>query len=228
MSQRDFARIRQALRPLHVANLLLVVLTLDPRREPKDLDSKYRVLQPQWQELQRALTKTFGKFDFVTTVEAHRNGRPHLNVIIHSRAIAAQLRRKPPNAWDQKERLGPSWWRTYAAQAGWGYRTYLGHVLTKDDAASYVTKFEAGTVIDPATMGEVVKLSQLPVLAPRRMRRVRSSKGFLTAAKLPKDPSVTGKLHQMPHPDIQKARQAEANAKLAAHLWPGNVVPLRR
>lgn len=224
VSQRDFARIREALRPLHVANLLLVVLTLDPKRAPESLEAQYRVLQPMWQRLQRDLSRGtssvpgVGEFQYVTTVEMHRSGRPHMNVIIHSRELAQHLRERPPTEGDRKAKRGPKWFRDMAAHAGWGGLAFIGHAKSKDDVASYVTKMEKGEVGSPTLEGEVTKTSQLPIMAPRRMRRVRCSKGFLASATKRKDPDVTGELKQHPTPEAQLAAQRAGYAALASHL----------
>ncbi|NTX62626.1 hypothetical protein HUA74_18400 [Myxococcus sp. CA051A] len=224
VSQRDYARIMAALEPVAVADLVLVVLTLDPTRAEPTLAGQYQGLQPRWAMLQKYLTRgwlegaipAMGRFDFVSVVEQHRSGQPHVNVIIHSPELAAHLREHGPTDGDVAAKRGPRWWRSLVAHCGWGPLSSIGHARSKEDVASYSVKVSKGAVPHPTMVGEVVKLAQLPVAAPPRMRRVRSSKGFLPPARKPPDPEREGGLMLHPTPEVMRQRQEEARAALEA------------
>ncbi len=226
-AQRDFARIRTALEGCAVEDLLMLVLTLPPAGPGDTLESDYKGLVAKWTGLQKYLTRGWGgvglpplgRFDFVTVVEQHATGRPHVNVIIHSPTLAAYLREHPPTESDRRENLGPHWFRDLVSHHGWGYRSFIGHAHGRDALANYVTKVSKGPVAHPALMGEVTKTSQLPTMAPRRMRRLRSSKGFLPPARLPPHPDWTGALEQLPPADVMRERQDGGYRALTAHLW---------
>ena len=214
VSQHDFARIRAALEKCDARNVVLLVLTLDPGRCAPSLHAQYRGLEAKWKNLRRALVRGYdafpgvGSFDFVSVVEAQRSGRPHLNVIVHSAGLAAFLRAHPPTLRDMEKNRGPHWFRDLVSHFGWGAISYIGAVRSKDFAAAYVSKFTSGWVAHPCLMGEVAKLTQLPTMAPRRMRRMRSSKGFLP--KRVKEGIWTGRLEMHPPPDVMLERQAHA------------------
>ncbi|AGC45452.1 hypothetical protein MYSTI_04152 [Myxococcus stipitatus DSM 14675] len=224
VSQRDYARIMLALEPLRVEDLVLVVLTLDPERAEPTLDGQYQGLQPRWAMLAKYISRgwgeggvpALGRIDFVSVVEQHRSGRPHLNVIIHSPELAQQLRERPPTAADVAAKRGPHWWRSLVAHCGWGPLSSIGHARSKEDVASYSVKVSKAAVPHPTMVGEVVKLAQLPTAAPPRMRRVRSSKGFLPPARRPPDPEREGSLFLHPTPTEMQRRQEEACAALEA------------
>lgn len=238
ITQRDYSRLREALRPHHVAHVLFLVLTYDPRTAPESLEDQYRQLQPRWQALERLLKRGWagfpgvGKFDYATYVEGHRDGRPHLNVVIVSKALASYLRSRPPSASDldpkasHKGQRAPKWFRDLAAHAGFGPLCSLRHARTKDSVASYVTKF-AGSVDHPTLEGEVSKLSQLPVHAPQGFRRTRSSYRFLPPIKRTADADSTGCLSKKPLGQLEaEERKREAVAPEREEL--GMVVrPLR-
>ncbi|MBZ4422016.1 hypothetical protein [Myxococcus sp. RHSTA-1-4] len=208
-------------------------MTLDPETAPAGLDDQYRHIEPLWGVLQKYLVRGWvegnvppmRRFDYVTVLEQHATGRPHVNVIVHSPALADHLRCNPPTENDVRRGWGPRWFRTLVAHVGWGPMSYIGHAKSKDDVASYVTKFDKGRVSHPTLVGEVVKSAQLPIMAPRRTRRLRSSKRFLPPARLPTHPDWTGTMEQLPTPEDMKAVQGERHAELEAHL--GEPLPVR-
>lgn len=212
-----------ALEQCALEDLLLVVLTLTPEERRRPLDEQYQALEPKWTLLQKYLTRGWGdvppmgRFKFVTVVEQHRDGVPHMNVIVHSPALAQHLREHPPNAADVAAKRGPRWFRDLVAHVGWGPLASIGHAIGKHELASYVGKTGAGSAPHPTAVGEVVKLSQLPVMAPRRMRRLRSTKGWLPPARRPTHPDWTGKMVQIPTPEkMQEQQRAGARGMLEA------------
>lgn len=206
VTQRDYARLREALKRYHLADLCFLVLTYDPKRAPESLEAQYRELQPRWQALERLLKRGWagfpgiGKFEYATYVEGHRDGRPHINVIIVSRELATYLRENPPTESDlnplsnHKGNRAPKWFRDMAAHAGFGPLCSLRHARTKDSVASYVTKFDTKAIAHPTLEGEVAKLSQLPIMAPQGFRRTRSSYRFLPPIKTNREKLTTGAL----------------------------------
>ncbi|WP_223632017.1 hypothetical protein [Corallococcus sp. EGB] len=215
-----------ALEGCDLSGLLLVVLTLDPRTAPAELDERYRCLQPRWAMLQKYLTRGWdaggvprlGKIKFVSTVEQHRNGSPHMNVIIYSPELAQLLREEPASEAEEARGVGPRWWRDLVAHCGWGHRSSIGHARSKSDVASYTVKVEKGAVPHPTLVGEVVKTSQLPTWAPPKTRRLRATKGWLPPARKPTHPDWTGELVQAPTPELQRQAQAEGLAQLGAAM----------
>ncbi len=234
ITQRDYARLVEALKPHHVANILFLVLTYGPKA-PESLEAQYRELQPRWKALEQILKRgwsTFpgvGKFEYATYIEAHQTGRPHVNVIIVSRELARYLREHPPSESDldesasHKGKRAPRWFRDLAARAGFGPMSSLRHAGSKRVAASYVTKFEKGATAVPGLSGEATKLSQLPVWAPRGFRRTRSSKGFLPKLNDLRDPNRTGELKRVPAPALMLERQAMALRQLLQRDVPSAV-----
>ncbi len=236
MSQRDYARLIAALKPHPVEHVLFAVLTYG-RNAPNTLDAQYRELMTRWAALEQFLRRGLrregfpgvGKFQYAAYVESHASGRPHVNVVIVSPGLAAWLRAHPQSASDRDVRAShrgkraPRWFRTLARYAKFGHQVSLHHATSHQDAASYVTKFDKGAALThPGLGGEVTKLSQLPVLAPRRFRRTRASRKFLPPPNflVEKDPDITGGVLTHPTPKEQLRRQREAFQQLAEHLWP--------
>ena len=238
-SQQDFQRVMQALKPYKASELVLLVLTLDPRTSPSSLEGQFRSIPVLWERLRKMLARgisgldaetgrgvegfrkgfTFpglGKFQLIRTLEEHRNGRPHLNVIVISSALAGFLRENPATESDLQAKRGPRWFRSLAHHAGFGPICSIEVARSKEAVASYVVKTEYGQPAPhPSLAGEVVKLSQLPFHAPFRMRRIQGSKGLLPPAKLPPDPAKTGKLFKHKPPEVMRAEQRAALDALA-------------
>lgn len=206
ISQRDYSRLQAALKDCRTGSILFAVLTYDRERAPKDTETQYRELQPRWKRLEELLRRGFGKFEgvgkfeYASYVEAHRDGLPHVNVIIVSPKLARYYEDHPPTESDLNEEAGhggkraPHWFRDLASHAGWGSMVSLRPAETKDAVCSYVTKFDKGSVSHPTLEGEVTKLSQTPFVAPRGFRRTRSSKGFLPKLNAQKNESISGSM----------------------------------
>ncbi len=217
-SQLDYTRLMEALARYPLESVTWGVLTLNPADvEGESLATIYRGLEARWSHLAKTIRRRFGKFEYHASVEAHGSGMPHINLVIVSPAIAAELRERPATGKHAEDGLAPRWWIELTTQCGFGYRVTLEHVAAAEAVASYVTKMDKGAVMVPHVLGaEVVKTSQLPTMAPKRFRRIRSSKGFLPPIK--KDPDISGKLVQTPLPEVMRAAQAEAEAQLAARV----------
>lgn len=131
---------------------------------------------------------------WVSTVEAHRSGWPHLNVIIHCPELADRLRAQEAQLADEGQhrldrRLLQGELAGHAQDVGWGVMCTAEAARDAERAAGYAVKV-AGKA--EATAGEIAKLTQLPHEAPWRFRRLRSGRGFLPPRR--KNPEVTGTL----------------------------------
>lgn len=224
----DYARIAQALESHNREHVVYLVLTLDPsawdgagwlgwdgetpERRPdakgdyNAIAAAYDALGDRWGIFAKELRRKFGKFHYVSTVEAHKNGWPHLNAIIVSEELAnfAKIAAMKLEGWEKNAKgrkvaklvLGNMLERT-----GFGPIAFLEPADRKrddgDQLAGYIAKLagSAGTPWDGQSKGllegqtvssldgqaiaEVVKHSQAPHKAPKNFRRIRSSKGFL-------------------------------------------------
>ena len=153
---------------------------------------------------------------WVSVVEAHRSGWPHVNLLVWCPELAAKLaaeraeRLEDPeladavalarDAWKNGEPL-PRAVRELARQAtvlgrelgelaadcGWGLQSTAEAARSSEAIAGYVVKL-AGQ--HDASVGELAKITQAPLNAPERFRRLRSGKGFLPARY--SDETITG------------------------------------
>lgn len=188
-----------------------------------------------------------------SVVEAHRSGWPHLNLVVWCPELAALLRREQADrledpelanavalardAWKRREAI-PSAVRELARQAtvadgrvlqvleaaGWGRQSTAEAARDIEAVVGYGVKL-AG--LHDASVGELAKVTQCPMNAPERFRRLRSGKGFLPPRQ--KDETVTGCMmrrrrsregdwelqainapkDERQHPQIERARAAE-------------------
>jgi hypothetical protein len=130
--------------------------------------------------------------DWVATVEQHKSGWPHVNLVMYApemaRALAAERARYLlHNGWasatkNGKKRLerqaalvdGDLW--AAAVSTGWGVQSTAEQARSRDALAGYMVKI-AGKLDQVA--GEVAKKTQSPSNAEGKFRRLRSGKGFL-------------------------------------------------
>lgn len=170
---------------------------------------------------------------WVAVVEAHRSGWPHVNLLVWCPELAELLRSdhaerlEDPevadavelarDAWSRKEPV-PSRIREMARRAttvgaalrqlveasGWGRESTAEAARSSEAIAGYVVKL-AGQ--HDASVGELAKITQAPLNAPERFRRLRSGKGFLPPRQ--KDESVTGTL-------VRRRRSAEGDWEIQA------------
>lgn len=153
---------------------------------------------------------------WVAVVEAHRSGWPHVNLLVWCPELAAQLRREQDarledpeiadavhlsrEAWKRKEAVCERV-RAVARKAslvggvlvdlleacGWGRQSTAEAARSSEAIAGYVVKL-AGQ--HDAATGELAKITQAPLNAPERFRRLRSGKLFLPPRY--HDPAITG------------------------------------
>lgn len=222
-SGEDFGRIFAALGPYPAEHVVFAVLTVKPT-EWKDEAAAYEGLRDCWRSFAKAVRREWGEMVYVSTVEKTRRGWPHLNVIMVSPGLGESLEEMPAFVLQ--------WFKDHADACGFGNQVFLERARTKQQVAGYVVKLadmavaaeaaegeeapdldavrKAGehTARSGKTVGEVVKLSQLPRNAPKGFRRLRASPRFLPPP--PKNEEWTGELEKMPHPsDLDEERRAE-------------------
>ncbi len=199
-----FARIRDACADLPAEDFVFIVLTLDrdgfyttdgksrwvdaqqAYRELGAMSRKFLKRLRRWQEVQ-GWEDTANRW--VGVVEAHRSGWPHMNLLVYAPELAQELReRKQVNAFIGKTAresiLLEAMLKKHAVQSGWGPQSTAEAARSKEALAAYVTKLAAQ---QNATAGELAKITQKPMNAPQRFRRLRSGKGFLPPRKKSKD-----------------------------------------
>jgi hypothetical protein len=153
---------------------------------------------------------------WVAVVEAHRSGWPHVNLLVWCPELAELLRHdredrledpvisdavsRARDAWSRREPI-PSAVRESARKAvvlggellgvatdcGWGRQSTAEQARDSAAIAGYIVKL-AGQ--HDSSVGELAKITQAPLNAPERFRRIRSGKGFLPPRHF--DPDVTG------------------------------------
>lgn len=195
-----YARIREAMTPLSRDGWTFWVLTCD-RRDFKDAGEAFAELSRRTRNLLARLRRFMGRQEWrkldnewLATVEAHRSGWPHVNLLLWSPELAHALRderaeREARGMRDRNATLIGGELLEHVIGAGWGVQSTAEAVLSDEKVASYVVKL-AGE--GEATAGELAKLSQLPTMAAARFRRLRSGKGFLPPRR--KDSRYTGTL----------------------------------
>lgn len=159
----EFRRLERALAP-HPPELVVFMVFTMPRGKPHELAGAYRTLWRKWQSVRQWLVRNYGDAPYAATVEAHKSSWPHLNVVmVATPELAAAVRDGDAYA---RWLIGP------AKRAGFGWR--LSAELARDRTAV------AGYIVKLARLsGEVMKATQMPLAAPRGLRRIRSSRGFL-------------------------------------------------
>ena len=120
--------------------------------------------------------------EWVATVEVHKSGWPHVNLVMWAPELAEYIERERERMGDEYKRLGfpaetlaPELMRM-AKASGWGTRSTAERVRSQDKVLNYISKL---SIQADRVFSEIAKLTQLPRNAPQRMRRLRSGKGFL-------------------------------------------------
>lgn len=191
--QMEYVRIRNALCGRRPETIYFAVLTVDEQRE-KSIEEQYAKLETVWPKLRKTMRYMFGAYDYVMTLEEHRSGHPHANVIVVSDS--------PLMAAMEADGTLENWFKGAAARSGWGWRASFERAHNAEAVAAYVSKVAVGEVI-----GEVTKDTQLPWHAPKGKRRLRSSRGFLEPRR--KSGEWTGSLHFCPAETIERATFVE-------------------
>lgn len=111
--------------------------------------------------------------EWVGTIEVQRNGWPHMNLILYSPELAAELKSEAPPKGRQ---LVQGWLKTMVTETNWGTISTAEGARSRDALAGYVVKL-AGDFQRKA--GEIAKITQAPVNAKMKLRRIRAGRGFL-------------------------------------------------
>lgn len=268
-----FARIKQAAAPLDPSGWCFLVLTLDREGyfsgQPwTDVNAAYRALSKMSRKTLKLIGREWGPETrlersgrskklrtvralgnrWVSVVEAHRSGWPHVNLLVWCPELAEELRRErddrledpeiadavalAQDAWSRREPV-PAAIRERARQAtvaagsilelleaaGWGRQSTAEAARSSEAIAGYVVKL-AGN--HDASVGELAKVTQCPMNAPERFRRLRSGKGFLPPRET--NPEVTGCL-------VRRRRSREGDWEIQAINAPkdeAQVEPISR
>lgn len=206
----DFDRVWRALKgegPTGAVDPQDVVFLLNTGGGGDGLAERYRAIWRLSVAFRQRIERRWGKLRYVATVERHRSGEPHVNNILVCPELAGLLRLREHDDYPPAGRL---YRRTVAdlkaMAAGVGYGWFVGTpevARSVQDVAGYVLKLASTNdlppeVIDGRTVGEVVKMSQVPDVAPPHFRRLRASRGFLPPA--PRSERWTGSLVMEPLP----------------------------
>lgn len=164
---------------------------------------------------------------WVAVVEAHRSGWPHVNLMVWCPELASELRAEHESrladpevadavalardAWRAKEPIPPAVRETarkatvaggtlltLLEASGWGRQSTAEAARDPNAFASYIVKL-AG--MHDASAGELAKITQAPLNAPIRFRRLRSGKGFLPPRH--HDETITGVLIRRRRADMR-------------------------
>jgi hypothetical protein len=189
-----FARIKEAAEGYSADGWCYLVLTLDrhgtysgkrrwldAREAYKELSRMSRNLMASLARMAKAAGWAFDRRAWCAVVEAHRSGWPHVNLMLHCPALAAQLRRERAEiaaraCTAREEILARGELLERIVATGWGVQSTAEAARNNEALAGYLVKL-AG--VADQTTGELCKLTQLPLNAPSRFRRLRSGKGFL-------------------------------------------------
>ncbi|HEY6723631.1 MAG TPA: hypothetical protein VI197_06340 [Polyangiaceae bacterium] len=183
-----------------------------------------------------------------SVVEAHRSGWPHMNLVVWCPELAEMLRREHAarmedpevadavalarDAWKTREPI-PEGARERARRAtviggplaelltdaGWGYQSTAETPRDLEAVLAYGVKLVG---MHDAAIGEVAKVTQCPMNAPERFRRLRAGKGFLPPRQ--KNEAVTGCL-------VRRRRSREGDWEIQAINAPkddAQVEPIMR
>lgn len=153
-----------------------------------------------------------------SVVEAHRSGWPHVNLVLWCPELAEELARARAealsdpevadavelarDAWTRKETvpeavkalarkasLASGAVRELLEDAGWGRQSTAEEARDLSAVISYSAKLCG---LHESSLGELAKITQVPMAAPERFKRLRAGKGFLPPRA--HNPEVTGVL----------------------------------
>lgn len=237
-ASQDYARMREAFAKHDRAHMVYFVLTLDPSawdgdgwqgpatsrkagavRDRDAISAAYKALVQCWTEFRRQLSRRYTWTDpeggihrpdikYVSTVESHRSGWPHINVVMVCQDIADEVRAladgRDLDVWSRHAKGREVARRLFSLElerSGFGPIAFaeLAEPTASDGGdrlAAYLLKLSAsdgeawdgestrGLVdsIEGRQVAEIAKLSQVPYVAPKGFRRLRSSPKFLPPA----------------------------------------------
>lgn len=169
VQHRDYARIREAL-DINPGRWLFLVLTFDPKRYD-DKESAYISIKRNTNALLKRLKREYGKILYIQSVEQHQKGWPHVNMLLKFDTEFIKTD-------EDCEKFRARWFVPNAVDCGFG--KMLSCEIAKGDGnavANYIAK--TGLAI----IGEVSKVSQVPLNAPIGTRRIRATQKLLKPVK---------------------------------------------
>lgn len=217
-----FARLRDGVRSPGLApqGWCFLVLTIDRNgyysgKPWKDAQVAYRALSAMSRKFMKRLRRGCAKRGWADpgnrwamVIEAHMSGWPHANLMVYSPELACALRTE---AFDRElagktgreaivlgTRSTPTrgdcfgtraWLGEHAVATDWGLESTADGARDVDALAGYLVKMAGNP---DANIGELAKLTQVPLNAPFKFRRLRSGKGFLPKQR--KNDEYTGAL----------------------------------
>lgn len=173
---QDYRRIKGAIEKLG-DNWIYLVLTFD---RSKSLKQSYRDIVKCWDKFRKRLERKYGKFKYITLIEQHKDGYPHVNVLIHNEILFKKYTDFGFNA------LRKEWFDFNVKDSGFGWKYWIENMRSKDAISGYFVKLVGQMA------GEFAKPSQIPREAPKNFRRLRASRGLLE--KVFKNEDFTGEL----------------------------------
>ena len=221
-----FARIKEATEKpeFRPEGFIFVVLTIDRNGFYSKGKPRFADAIEAYKELSRMSRAFFSrlrrmcerrgwlspKSNWVAVVEAHRSGWAHVNFMIYAPDLAAALdadreARLAAGKSNREAILIDDELLSIAVGAGWGPQSTAERVRSRDALAGYITKIAANA---EATSGELAKLTQVPLNAPNKFRRLRSGKGFLPPRR--KNLEMTGTLIRREYDPYRSAMGAVA------------------
>lgn len=178
----DWWRVSQGLEKRE--DWVYCVLTFRQGKTDAERFRTYKLAYVCWDKLRKRLVRSYGKVAYVQTVERHRKGGCHLNVVIGNAAIACEVERDW-RKW-RREVLIPS-----AVDCGFGPVAWVERCdKASGRLAGYITK------LANELTGALSK-DQVPDDAPPHFRRIRASRGLLPPAP---ESDLTGELVKVPVP----------------------------
>lgn len=208
----DYARIAEAFAPFDHRECVFLVLTLDQNGTHSgnpwpDRWTAYRELSRMSRNLLSRLRRAYpGDIGsrWVSVVESHRSGWPHMNLLVHAPTLAAELRRsidgrRSRDFTDRECILLADELLRHCVETGWGpqstaepVRDPTGGDNPYGSLAGYLVKLaadaDAGHVPNGSPKAgpdkqhaEIAKVFQVPEKAPKGFRRLRSGSKFLPA-----------------------------------------------
>lgn len=177
------------------------------------INSAYRGILERLRTHVMWLRRRYGVDAYVTVVEQHRTGWPHVHMAIKSKSLYSKTLDGEDARLEWARHIKKS-----AVRCGLGYIGSVQAARNNDAVAGYITKV-SGVACE---LLDATEKEQLPLAAPRHFRRVRASRGFLVP-KI-KDETVTGELVQRPAHEVQNAfdlailRRAERASVVKTHM----------
>jgi len=178
---QDFKRIEGALKN-NPGFWVYMVFTFDRTEWRNEFDA-YKGLLACWDKFRKRFEREFGKFQYIVLCEKHGDGWPHINILIRNEKFAEKC------AGDGWKSVRKSWVKPHSIECGFGKISWVEPVRDETAMAGYCVKLMK-------TVGEISKLNQAPVNAPKNFRRLRSSRGLLPPPH--KNPNITGWLEMEP------------------------------